>query len=130
MLAAVRKEKILIYTSLRYNLVATLSGHADAVCDVSWSDNGFLLATACLSSVYLWRMDTFTRIEEDTTRTWSNSSILPEASFRSMMVADAFYGVRHFATTRSTPQDADVARHGGAVEITELVSSSAAAGSG
>lgn len=130
MLAAVRKEKILIYTSLTYALVATLGGHADDVCDVAWSDNGFLLATACHSSIYLWRMDTFAKFEEDTTRTWSNASILPEASFRSMMVADSFYGVRHFATTRSTQKDADSARHGGAVEVTELVSSTTAAGGG
>lgn len=130
MLAAVRKEKVLIYTSLMYALVATLVGHADAVCDVAWSDNGFLLATACHSSIYLWRMDSFSRIEEDTTRTWSNASILPEASFRSMIVADAFYGVRHFATTRSTQQDVDAARHGGAVEVAELASSTAVAGAG
>jgi hypothetical protein len=75
-------------------------------------------------------MDTFARVEEDTTRTWSNVSILPEESFRSLMVGDSFYGVRHFATTRSTQQDVDAARHSGAVELTELASTIAAGGVG
>jgi WD40 repeat protein len=82
MLAAVRKERVYIYASLTYTLVATLAAHAEAVSNIAWSADGFHLATACHAAVYIWDMGTFSRVAEDTTRSWSNDAILPHPAFR------------------------------------------------
>eukprot|EP00892_Ulva_mutabilis_P006187 jgi/Ulvmu1/3940/UM018_0163.1 len=126
-LAAVHADRVYVYATLTYTLEATLTGHADEVSDIAWSRDGFRLATCSQTSVYLWSMDTMQRYEEDTTRTWANGAVLPDPAFHSVLVADAFWGLRCFATARGGTGVAEAAAHEGAVEIATPAAAAAGA---
>lgn len=116
-LAAVHGDRVFVYATLTYTLEATLTGHAEEVTDLAWSRDGARLATCSQTSVYLWSMDTMARYEEDTTRTWASGAVLPDPAFHSVLVADAFWGLRYFSTGRGGADVATAAAHEGAVEV-------------
>lgn len=127
-LAAVHGDRVCVYATLTYTLEATLTGHAEEVTDVAWSRDGFRLATCSQTSVYLWSTDTMQRYGEDTTRTWASAAVLPDPAFHSVLVADAFWGLRYFSTARGGAGVAAAAAHEGAVELHSAPAPGAGAG--
>lgn len=125
LLAATHGDRVFVYATLTYTLEASLTGHAEEVTDLAWSRDGFRLATCSQTSVYLWSMDTMQRYEEDTTRTWASAAVLPDPSFHSVLVADAFCGMRCFATARGGDSVAAAAAHEGAVELQSVAAAAA-----
>lgn len=127
-LAAVHGDRVAVYASLTYTLEATLTGHAEEVTDVAWSRDGLRLATCSQTSVYLWSTDTMQRYGEDTTRTWASAAVLPDPAFHSVLVADAFTGLRYFSTARGGASVAAAAAREGAVELHSAPARSAGGG--
>jgi WD40 repeat protein len=104
LLACSQKNVIHIYSASEYTLSAILRGHPNDVASLKWSADGIRLVSACRETVYIWSMETFSKIEEDTERMHVNSSIAVDATCARVLVADVQSGVRLFATSRATEE--------------------------
>jgi WD40 repeat protein len=104
LLACSQKNLIHIFSTSEYTPVAMLRGHPNDVVSLNWSADGIRLVSACRETVYIWSMESFSKVEEDTERMHVNSSIAVDATCARVLVADAQSGVRLFATSRATEE--------------------------
>ena len=56
--------------------VARLRGHYSQVLDLGWSEDGLHLCTVSEGAVYTWHMETFTRTQEEKSKTFFNSEFM------------------------------------------------------